>query len=53
MTEEDKKPIRDYIKGRLNELWGSSSAQDDHDSYYRNPVVQELKKLAVFIANLT
>lgn len=37
--------ISEYISKRLKELWKSSSAMDDHDEYYKNPVVQELKNL--------
>lgn len=44
-----KKTVSDYISNRLKELWNSSSAMDDHDAYYRNPVVQELKKINLLI----
>lgn len=52
MTQEDKKVITNEINRRLKRLWLSSSMQADNDDYYRNPVVKELKELAVFIADI-
>ena len=52
MTQEDKNIITSEINRRLKQLWFSSSMQADNDDYYRNPVVKELKSLAVFIANI-
>ena len=52
MTQEDKNIITSEINRRLKQLWFSSSMQADNDDYYRNPVVKELKRLAVFIANI-
>ena len=52
MTEEDKKIITAELNRRLKLIWGSSSAQADNDDYYRNPLVKQLKELAVFVSNI-
>lgn len=52
MTQEDKKIITNEINRRLKQLWLSSSAQADNDDYYRNPLVKQLKELAVFVSNI-
>lgn len=52
MTQEDKKVITDELDRRLMQLWDASSSQDDHDAYYRNPLVRQLKELAVFVYNI-
>lgn len=52
MTQEDKKIITNELNRRLKQLWLSSSAQDDNDGYYRNPLVKQLKELAVFVSNI-
>ena len=46
-----KEALTEYISKRLKELWNSSSAMDDHDEYYRNPVVKELKNIAKLITD--
>lgn len=52
MTQADKKIITDELNRRLKQLWNSSSAQADNDEYYRNPLVKQLKELAVFVSNI-
>jgi hypothetical protein len=52
MTREDKKIITDELNRRLKQLWNSSSAQADKDEYYKNPLVKQLKELAVFVSNI-
>lgn len=52
MTRKDKKIITDELNRRLMQLWDASSSQDDHDAYYKNPLVKQLKELAVFVANI-
>ena len=47
-----KEALTEYISKRLKELWDSSSAQDDHDAYYRNPTVKELKDIVNIIDSL-
>ena len=52
MTQEDKKIITDELNRRLKQLCVSSSMQADNDDYYRNPLVKQLKELAVFVSNI-
>ena len=52
MTQEDKKIITDELNRRLKQLWLSSSTQADNDDYYRNPLVKQLKELAVFVSDI-
>ena len=52
MTQEDKKIITAELNRRLKQLWNSSSAQADNDDYYRNPLVKQLKELAVFVSDI-
>ena len=47
-----KDALTERVTKRLQELWDSSSAQDEHDAYYKNPVVKELKDIVNVINSL-